>query len=113
MSLKQVVVIREDLKLKKGKLAVQVAHASILSSNKSKFKAEWEEEGQKKVVLGCKDLKELLSLYQKALGKKLPVAIVVDAGLTQLPKGTKTCIGIGPAPEEKIDKVTGKLKLVN
>ena len=113
MSLKQVIVIRKDLKLKRGKLAAQVAHAAILSSKKSRFKEEWEEQGQKKIVVECENPEELFSLYQKALAEKLPAAIVEDAGLTQIPKGTKTCIGIGPGPEEKIDKITGKLRLVS
>lgn len=113
MSLKQVIVIRKDLKLKKGKLAVQAAHAAVLASDKSKFKKDWQNEGQKKIVAECQNLKELLFLYQKALAEKLPVALVADAGLTHLPKRTKTCIGIGPAKEEKIDKITRSLKLVN
>lgn len=113
MPLKQVIVIRKDLGLKKGKLAVQVAHAAVLASKKSIFKEDWEREGQKKVVVECENLEELLSLYQKSLAEKLPTAIVQDAGLTQIEKGTKTCIGIGPDEEEKIDKITGSLKLVN
>jgi len=113
MFLKQVIVIRKDLNLKKGKLAVQVAHASILASNKSSLKEEWEKEGQKKVVLECENLKALVFLYQEALSKGLPSAIVIDAGLTQIPRGTKTCIGIGPEKEEKIDKITSSLKLVS
>ncbi|MDD5551978.1 MAG: peptidyl-tRNA hydrolase Pth2 [Candidatus Pacebacteria bacterium] len=113
MSQKQAIIIRKDLNLKKGKLASQVAHAAIMSLNKSEYKEEWEREGQKKIVLWCGNLEELFSLYQKAIAENLPTAIVEDAGLTQIPKGTKTCIGIGPAPEEKIDKITADLKLVN
>jgi PTH2 family peptidyl-tRNA hydrolase len=113
MALKQVIVVRKDLKLKKGKLAVQVAHASILAYKKSKLKEDWEKEGQKKVALWCDDLKELLDIFQKAKEEKLSVSIVKDAGLTHLPKGTITCIGIGPDKEEKIDKITKKLKLIN
>ncbi len=96
---KQAIVVRKDLKLKKGKLAVQVAHASVLAADKSSVKKEWEKEGQKKVVLECQNLQELISLYQKAIAANLPVALVIDAGLTQIPKGTKTCIGIGPEKE--------------
>ena len=113
MALKQVIIVRKDLNLKKGKLSTQVAHAAILASKKSNFKEDWEKEGQKKVVLWCRNSEELLNLFQKAISEKLPAAIVEDAGLTQIPKGTKTCIGIGPAPEEKIDKITRDLKLVN
>lgn len=110
--LKQVIIVRKDLKLGKGKLAAQVAHAAILASEKSKFKNKWEKEGQKKVVLWCKNLEELLFLHKRAKSNNLPVVLVEDAGLTQIKKGTKTCIAIGPAFENKIDKITGKLKLV-
>jgi PTH2 family peptidyl-tRNA hydrolase len=112
MNLKQVIVIRKDLKLGKGKLAVQACHAVILASDKSKFKDKWEEEGQKKVVVWCKDLRDLILLYRRAKRNNLPVALVADAGLTQIKKGTKTCLGIGPAPEKEIDQVTGELKLI-
>lgn len=110
--LKQVIVIRKDLKLGKGKLAAQACHAAILASDKSRFKEKWKKEGQKKVVVFCQNLQELLSLYKMAKNNRLPTALVLDAGLTQIEKGTKTCIGIGPASEEKIDKITGKLKLL-
>ncbi|MFH0987521.1 MAG: peptidyl-tRNA hydrolase Pth2 [Patescibacteria group bacterium] len=109
--LKQVIVVRKDLKLGKGKLATQVAHASVLASDNSDFQKEWKKEGQKKVVVWCKNLDELLSLYQESLNNNLPTALVEDAGLTQVERGTKTSLGIGPAPEGEIDKITGKLKL--
>lgn len=112
MNFKQVIVVRKDLKLTKGKLAAQVAHAAVLASGKSKFKEEWEKEGQKKIVVWCEGLKELLFLYKEAENEGLPCSLVADAGLTQLESGTKTCLGIGPAEESKIDKITGNLKLV-
>lgn len=110
--LKQAIIVRKDLKLKKGKLASQVAHAAILSSDKSSFSQKWKKEGQKKIVLWCQNLQELLSLYKRSRSSRLPVAIVKDAGLTQIKKGTKTCIAIGPVPEDKVDTITRKLKLV-
>lgn len=110
--IKQVIVVRKDLKLKKGKLAAQVAHAAILAYEKSRYKREWKKEGQKKIVVFCKDEKELLLLKKEAEEEKLPIALVIDAGLTHLKRGTKTCLGMGPATEEKIDRITGKLKLV-
>ncbi len=111
--LKQAIVVRKDLNLKKGKLAVQAAHAAVLAYKKSLYKEEWEKEGQKKIVLWCKDQRELMKIYQKAKTMKIPVVIVKDAGLTQIPPGTITCVGIGPDKEEKIDKITGNLKLIN
>ncbi|PKP54680.1 MAG: aminoacyl-tRNA hydrolase [Candidatus Altiarchaeales archaeon HGW-Altiarchaeales-3] len=112
MELKQIMIIRKDLKLSRGKLAVQVAHASVTSADKSKFKSEWLNHIQKKAVLKCEDLNELLSLFEKAKREGLPCALIRDAGRTEIPAGTVTCVGIGPAPEKDIDKITGDLKLL-
>ncbi|MFH1125549.1 MAG: peptidyl-tRNA hydrolase Pth2 [Candidatus Altiarchaeota archaeon] len=110
--LKQVIVVRGDLKLGKGKMAAQVAHASVTAADKSPWKKDWITQGQKKTVLKCSGEKELLILMEQARAQGLPTALIEDAGLTQIPSGTKTCIGIGPAPEEQVDKITGKLKLL-
>jgi len=112
MSLKQVIAVRGDLKLGKGKTAAQVAHASVSAADKSPWKREWISGGQKKTVVKCSGEKELLELMKEAGRLGLPLSLVEDAGLTQIPPGTKTCLGIGPAPEEQVDKVTGKLKLL-
>ena len=111
---KQVIAVRSDLKLPKGKLAAQVAHASLSSFNISPEKQRqlWEEGGQKKVVVKVQTLAELMELHKKAKAAKLPCALVKDAGLTQREPGTVTCLGIGPAKENEIDKITGKLKLL-
>lgn len=112
MELKQVIVVRKDLKLGKGKLASQVAHASISAAEKSKWKREWLKGLQKKSVLKCRDLNELMEIYENAKNVGLPAEIIQDAGRTHIPAGTVTCVGIGPAPEDEIDKITGKLKLL-
>ncbi len=111
---KQVILVRMDLKLKPGKLAAQVAHASLeaaLKSNK-KILSAWLNEGGKKVVLEAKDEKELHAFKQEADSENLKNALIRDAGHTVLAPGTITCLGIGPDNEEKIDKVTGKLKIL-
>lgn len=117
---KQVIVVRTDIKMSVGKLAAQVAHASVtcvisMFKKEGRFKKwveEWEEEGQKKVVLQAPSLNDLLSIYEKAISKGLPSCLIRDAGLTELEPGTITCVGIGPAPEELIDEITGHLKLL-
>jgi len=112
--MKQVILVREDLKLPKGKLAAQVAHASVeavLRSSKSKVD-EWHSEGMKKVILKVKDLTELKKYQQEAKKEKLVASIITDAGKTVVAPGTITCLGIGPDKEEKIDKVTSKLKMI-
>ena len=114
MGYKQVILVRQDLKLPKGKLSVQVAHASVgvlVKSHKDDIR-KWQDSGQKKVVLKVKDENELISYKETAEDSGLVVALVQDAGKTVLEPGTVTCLGIGPDEEEKIDKVTGSLKMV-
>ncbi|OYT26330.1 MAG: aminoacyl-tRNA hydrolase [Candidatus Altiarchaeales archaeon ex4484_96] len=110
--LKQVIVVREDLKMSKGKTAAQVAHAALSAADKSPHKREWINQGQKKSVLSCADERELLELLQSAKEAGLPAALVIDQGRTELESGTKTCIGLGPTSEECLDKITGELKLL-
>ncbi len=114
---KQVIVVRNDLKLPKGKLAVQVAHASVTAAfevykKKKEWFDIWMKQGQRKIVVKVKDLNELEQIYKKAIEMSLPVCIIRDAGLTVVPPGTITCAGIGPAPAELVDKITGHLKLL-
>ena len=115
MSFKQVILVRMDLKMEKGKLAVQVAHASVeavLGSSKEKVH-EWYEEGMKKVTLKVADLKELQKYQREAQKQGLKTAIITDAGKTFFDgKPTVTCAAIGPDTEEKIDRVTAQLKML-
>ena len=117
MKYKLVIVVRKDLSLSPGKTAVQVAHASVscaLSSKKSKKKwfSEWYKEGQRKVVLYVDGVEQLYDLEGGASADGVPTSLVVDAGLTEIPPGTITCLGIGPAPSNIIDKFTSKLPLL-
>lgn len=112
--MKQAIVIRTDLKMEKGKIASQCAHASVsafLEADKKKSDA-WLKQGMKKIVLKVENEKELLSMCRKAKAEKLPCVIITDAGMTQIEPGTLTALGIGPDVDEKIDKVTNKLKLL-
>ena len=114
MELKQIVLVRSDLKLPKGKLGAQAAHAAVeavLKSDKTKV-GKWRNLGAKKVILKVKDKKELLTYKIKAEEVGLVTALITDAGKTVIAPGTITCLGIGPDSEEKIDKVSGKLKIV-
>ncbi|ADB58754.1 peptidyl-tRNA hydrolase Pth2 [Archaeoglobus profundus] len=112
--IKQVIVVREDLKLSRGKLAVQVAHASIIGYEKAdrRIVEAWKMQGQKKIVLKVNSLEELMKIKEKAEKMGLPTGIVVDAGLTEIPPGTITAVVIGPDEAKKIDKVTGNLPLL-
>ena len=111
---KQIIIVRTDLKIGKGKLIVQCCHACIgaLRLTNKKIIEKWEKEGAKKVVLKVRDLNELEKIEEELKKNKIKYFLVIDAGKTQLEKGTITCIGVGPIEEEKIDKITGKLKLL-
>jgi len=103
--------------MSKGKIAAQAGHAAVSAaeetrkSHKDWFKA-WLDEGQCKIVVKVKNEKELLELEKKAKDSELPCALITDRGLTEIPPGTITCLGIGPAPAEQIDKLTRKLPLL-
>jgi PTH2 family peptidyl-tRNA hydrolase len=111
---KQVILVRADLKMGKGKIATQAAHASIGAFKlvDEEVAKKWEKEGGKKVVLKVKDEKELLQIYKEVKKEKIPCFLVRDAGLTQIKAGTITALGIGPVERKKIDKITGRLKLL-
>ena len=113
---KMVVVVRRDLKLSPGKMAAQVAHAAVDCALKAKADAEktfkkWKSEGQKKVVVRVDSERELHELKLQAEGRGLTTSIISDAGLTEVPPGTVTVLGVGPGPNAQVDQVTGKLPL--
>jgi PTH2 family peptidyl-tRNA hydrolase len=113
MAYKQVILIRADLKLPKGKAAAQVAHASVEAvhrSGKEMVKA-WRAEGMAKVVLKVVDERELLRLNQEAKDAGLVTALITDAGRTVVEPDTRTCLGVGPDEESRLDALFGKLKL--
>ncbi len=108
------IIVRKDLKLPKGKLAVQAAHAAVSLTLKLKDEAsfkKWLLEGQKKVLLQVESLNELLSLKQKIEDYGLKTVLIKDAGRTVLPSGTITCIATF-GREEELKELTGHLKLV-
>jgi len=114
---KQVIVFRSDLKLSKGKIAAQAGHAAVSAAEEArKHHREWWKawigEGQCKIAVKVESEIELLELEKKAKELALPCALIIDKGLTEVPPGTVTCLGIGPAPTEKIDKITGMLPLI-
>ena len=114
MDYKQVILVREDLKLPKGKMAAQVSHASVDATLKSdkKIVGLWRQSGAGKIVLKAKDEKELFKYKQIAEDSGLKTALIKDAGHTVVEPGTITCLGIGPDSTEKIDRITGKLKMM-
>ena len=109
--------MRNDLKMGKGKLAVQVAHAAVSSAEQARKRnprwlEAWMRENQAKICVKVDSEQELFELKERVEEAGLPTAMIQDAGLTQLEPGTTTCLGIGPAPSELADRYTGDLKLL-
>lgn len=114
---KQVLIIRLDLEIGRGKIAVQCAHAAVSAAEEARVRfpqwwKPWLEEGQRKIALKVPDLGTLLQLENTARRNRLPVYLVRDRGLTQLPPDTVTCLGIGPAPSNLVDDLTRDLSLL-
>jgi PTH2 family peptidyl-tRNA hydrolase len=112
-----VIVVRTDLKMSKGKVAAQAGHAAVSASeyarkNRPEWWSPWFSEGQCKIAVKAKSEAEIEEIERKARSAGLPVALIVDRGLTQIPPNTTTCLGIGPAPANKVDTITGKLSLL-
>ena len=113
---KQVILLRSDLTMSHGKAVVQACHAAISSAEKAKksrtsWWRAWLREGQRKIVLKVASEQELKMLEKKANEAYLPTALISDMGLTELPRGTITALGVGPAPSNLLDKITGNLPL--
>lgn len=122
-NIKQVIVMRTDLNMRKGKMVAQGSHAAlafIADRLQGKFGAAdlkiqdaWMYHGKTAICVRVDSEEELMSIYDRALTLKLTVYLVRDAGLTEfggIP--TYTCLGIGPNMSDCIDKVTGNLKLL-
>ena len=134
MEPKQVIVVRHDLKMRKGKLAAQVAHASmkvildLMSPIQSRMPgyymkklvvpqsdplAEWLKGAFAKIVVYVDSEEELLEIERQAQEAGIRTALITDAGRTEFHGNpTKTCVAIGPDDPEKINKITGHLKLM-
>ncbi len=113
---KMVLVLRDELRLTPGKAIVQAAHAAVMlvtdaARRKKDWLEAWTQTGQAKIALKVETLEELETLRRKAIARGIPAVIVEDAGFTEVPPGTKTCLGLGPAPASELDPVTGELEL--
>uniref|UniRef100_A0A7C8ZFX9 peptidyl-tRNA hydrolase n=1 Tax=Opuntia streptacantha TaxID=393608 RepID=A0A7C8ZFX9_OPUST len=115
--LKMVLVVRQDLKMGPGKIGSQCAHAAtgmyseLMQSQRSLLR-QWEQCGQPKIVVSCKNQKEMNKLQEQAESIGLPTFVVADAGRTQVAAGSKTVLAIGPGRKSSIDSITGKQRLL-
>ena len=113
MEYKQVIIIREDLPMSLGKFGVQTAHAAVMGMQQAGGidRKSWIKDGKVTILLGCKDLSELTQLYYKASGADLPTFLVVDFGYTEFDGPTTTCLAIGPALKDEVDRISKNQKL--
>ena len=137
--IKQVIVIRKDLNMRKGKMCAQAAHASMkvfldwggvspepeptsetdvpdparLIVNLTDEMYQWLQGKFTKIVVGCDSEEELLTLARKALNQAIHHALIEDSGRTEFHgEKTYTALAIGPDISERIDPITGHLKLL-
>lgn len=121
MPTKQIIVIRSDLKLRRGKEAAQVAHASsmwmrdyILDEPVSGVTQEqdaWLRSNYRKIVVKATSEQQLRDLYREAQQRNLTAYLVVDDGLTEVPPGTVTALAIGPHDDGDFVGLTDHLLL--
>ena len=113
---KQVIVLRSDLKMSCGKAAAQACHAAVSAAENTRkthpsWWRGWMREGQRKIILKVHSEEELLGIEKETRGSEIPASLISDMGLTELPPGTVTALGAGPAPSGLVDKITGDLPL--
>jgi PTH2 family peptidyl-tRNA hydrolase len=125
-NIKQVIVMRHDLKMRRGKQIAQGAHASLSfltrrlqnqsSINLADFSANaraWIMGSFAKVCVRCNSEPELMAIYDKARDLGLEVHLITDIGRTEFHgEPTRTCLAIGPDDASRIDEVTGHLELL-
>lgn len=112
--MKQVIILRKDLNMRKGKMIAQGAHASLMAVHGYELSAisEWLWTGQTKIVVGVNSEEELIQLFELAKAKKLLRSLVKDAGKTEFKEPTYTAVAIGPAEDSELNSITGHLKLL-
>jgi PTH2 family peptidyl-tRNA hydrolase len=130
MDTKQVIVVRKDLNMRRGKEIAQGAHASLAVffnmmnmeqkgkkyecsfSHTSQAMHEWMTNGFTKITVVVDSEQALLDIYNKARAANLPTSLIKDAGKTEFGGvPTLTTVAVGPGPSSEIDKITGHLKL--
>ncbi|KAK3493284.1 peptidyl-tRNA hydrolase PTH2-domain-containing protein [Neurospora crassa] len=122
---KLVLVVRTDLGMTKGKIAAQCSHATLACykrlfsaaqleplSLSARLLRQWERNGQAKIAVQTKTEDEMLELMAKARSLGVTAEVIQDAGRTQIASGSRTVLGVGPAPKSLVDEITGHLKLL-
>ncbi len=126
IDVKQVIVMRHDLKMRRGKQIAQGAHAAmsficrrlqenrgVLLSEFTPLEQAWLNGAFAKVCCRVDSEEELMSIHDKAKELDLEVHLITDSGRTEFHgRPTRTCLAIGPDDCSKIDQVTGHLNLL-
>lgn len=124
--IKQVICMRHDLKMRRGKQIAQGAHASmsflsrrlqalgtVTMADFSEAQRTWLEGSFAKVCCRVNSEEELLEIYEKAIAAGLEVHLITDSGKTEFHgQPTRTCLAIGPDEAPVIDAITGHLELL-
>ncbi|MHA2053082.1 MAG: peptidyl-tRNA hydrolase Pth2 [Candidatus Hodarchaeales archaeon] len=116
LEIKQVIILRKDLKMTKGKAAAQASHAAVAAAVQSLKKSSrifnsWWNGGQMKIILAVNSETELDEIENKLKRTGVIVSKINDAGRTQLPPNTATALGIGPHAQMDVERITSSLKL--
>jgi len=128
--IKQVIVIRRDLKMRRGKEIAQGAHAAMAFMSEiirqcldpynhlspsdlvTPAQKEWLMGRFTKVCVQVPDEETLMKVAEKARINKVDCHVITDAGMTEFDGvPTRTCLAIGPDEADKVDAITGDLKL--
>lgn len=114
--MKQVILVRTDLKMRKGKLAGQVAHASIGAArlvSDNQVETWIDKHDQRKIILKVSSLEELKDYKEKCIKAGLDcVYEVANKGDNQIPLDEITCLGVGPTEDEILNEIFKDLKLL-
>ncbi len=114
---KMVLCVNQELGMGKGKIAAQCGHAAVgCYKRASKLcpggLSAWERTGCAKIAVKCPNEEEMNNIFKKAVEKGIPMYLVEDAGRTQIAAGSRTVLGLGPAPVKEFEGVTSHLKLM-
>lgn len=115
---KMVLVVNTSLKMGKGKISAQCCHAAVGCYKKAKKHTPeglraWEHTGCAKIAVKCLSEEEMTGeILKKAAQKGIPYCLIEDAGRTQIAAGSRTVLGLGPAPVRMFDDITSHLKLM-
>lgn len=112
-----ILVVRNDLKMGKGKIGAQCGHAAVgayqnCMKRNPRLLRHWDESGSAKIAVKVESEEELMGIFKAARDKNINTCLIRDAGRTQIAPNSKTVLAIGPAPVREIDQITGHLKLL-